>query len=252
MRRKVLLVGEGPCDIGDLAKEPAYREGREGFLQPLLRAMAGGAAELDFDGRKLTHLPKKPMGKPRAGKLQAENASQSLALASALGASALVLAFDTDKASGTPARRVERQKRLRELRASAEAGFAHAREGDPDAAAIHTAVAIPCRMIEAWALGDRAALARLLGVRPAALDYREPEDLWGDEGDPESSHPKCVWQRVTEDRVDFAQIGAAAAPAALARACPDSFPPFAADIDRALGASAQRAAKPARPRRRTR
>jgi hypothetical protein len=231
---KVLLVGEGPCDIGDLAREPAYREEREGFLQPLLRSMIGDQAELDFEGRKLVHLPRHPRGKTRAGKLQAENACRALALASALDANALVLAFDTDKTSGTRAKRVERQRRLRELRESAERGFAHARELDEDAASIQAAIAVPCRMIEAWALGDREALARLLGVSGHHLEYDAPEDLWGDEQDPDSGHPKCVWRRVTEGRIELAEIGAEAAPSALARSCPDSVPPFADDVDRAL------------------
>jgi hypothetical protein len=214
--------------------------------------MAGD--DLELDGRKLTHLPKKPLGKPRAGKLQAENASQALALASALGANALVLSFDTDKTSGTPAKRIERQRRLRELRKSAEDGFEHARAGDTEAEEIHTVIAIPCRMIETWALGDREALAALLGVQAAELDYGEPEGLWGDEDDSTSSHPKCVWRRVTGERVEFAEIGAAVAPTTLGKTCPDSFQPFAEDVERALRACRRRVptTKPARARRRTR
>jgi len=255
---KVLLIGEGPTDIGDLAIEPAHRDGRErrdGFLQPLLRTMVGGEVELELDGRKLMHLPKAPLTKHRAGKLQAENASRALALASVLGANALVLSFDTDKTPGTRAKRVERQRRLRELRASAEQGFEHTRANDADAAAIQTVLAIPCRMIEAWALGDREALANLLDISPRELDYREPEDLWGDEEDPASDHPKCVWRRVTEDRIDFSEIGAAVAPPTLAKRCPDSFPPFAEDVDRALRRCARRSPTQAavpRPRRRKR
>lgn len=234
MRCKVLLVGEGPCDIGDLAKEHTYRKGREGFLQPLLRTMASGELELEFEGRKLMHLPKHPLGKPRAGKLQAANASRALALASDLDASALVLAFDADKTPGAWAKRIERQRRLRELRKSAEAGFEHTRASDADAAAIPTVLAIPCRMIEAWALGDREALASLLEVSDEDLEYGEPEALWGDEEDPDSDHPKCVWRRVTGERLEFDEIGAKVAPSTLAKTCPDSFPPFAEDVDRAL------------------
>lgn len=234
MKCKVLLVGEGPSDIGDLAMQPAYREGREGFLQPLLRSMVDGRVELEFEGRKLVHLPKEPRSRSRAGKLQAENASRALALASALGMGALVLAFDTDKTPGTRAKRTERQKRLRELRASAESGFEHTRADDEDAVAIQTAIAVPCRMIEAWALGDREALAGLLDTPARTLEYDDPEELWGDEQDPSSDHPKCVWQRVTERRIDFAEIGAEAAPTTLAKTCPDSFPPFADDVDQAL------------------
>jgi hypothetical protein len=240
MKCKVLLVGEGPSDIGDLAVQPAYREGREGFLQPLLRSMAGEDVELEFEGRKLVHLPKEPRTMRRAGEFQAENARRALALASALEASALVLAFDADKTPGARAKRLERRKRLRELRASAEDGFAHTRAHDADAPAIQTAIAIPCRMIEAWALGDREALASLLDVPAHALDYDAPEELWGDEHDPASDHPKRVWRRVTEERVDFSEIGAAASPSTLERTCPDSFPPFAKDVDHALRGCSER------------
>jgi hypothetical protein len=216
--------------------------------------MAGGEIELELEGRKLTHLPKKPLGKPRAGKLQADNASRALAFASTLDASALVLSFDTDKTAGTSADRVERRRRLKELRASAEAGFAHTRASDADAAAISTVLAIPCRMIEAWALGDREALAKLLEASAEDLEYGEPEALWGDEEDPESDHPKCVWRRVTEEGVEFAEIGAAAAPTTLAKICPDSFPPFADDVDWALRRCAMSRPQPrgAKPRRRQR
>lgn len=243
MKCKILLVGEGTSDIGDLAIEPSHREHRErreGFLQPLLRTMVDAEVELEFDGRKLVHLPKNPLTKRRAGKLQAENASRALALASALEAQALVLSFDADKTQGTRAKRVERQRRLRELRASAELGFEHTRATDADAAAIQTAIAIPCRMIEAWALGDREALASLLDVSPRELDYGKPEDLWGDEEAPDSDHPKCVWRRVAEERIGFSEIGAEVAPPTLAKTCPDSFPPFAADVARALSHCSKR------------
>lgn len=251
MKCKILLVGEGPCDIGDLAVEPTYRKGREGFLQPLLRGMAGDQIELELDGRKLVHLPKEPRAKRRAGDLQAENASRALALASALGASALVFSCDTDKTSGIRAKRLERQRRLRELRESAEDGFAHTRALDADAAAIHTAIAIPCRMIEAWALGDREALADLLDVPSRELDYAPPEELWGDEHDPGSDHPKRVWERVTAGRIAFSEIAEATTPATLEKSCPDSFPPFARDVDRALQQCTVRRRSPGhtRPRR---
>lgn len=251
MKCKVFLVGEGPSDIGDLAKEPTYREGREGFLQPLLRSIAGDGVELEFEGRKLVHLPKRPRGRPRAGELQAENASRALAFASARDMNALVFSCDTDKSSGTRASRVERQRRLRSLRESVEEGFEHTRADDADAANIQTAIAIPCRMMEAWALGDRAALAELLEVPSAALDYRDPEDLWGDEHAEGSDHPKQVWERVTGGEIEFSDIGAAAAPAALAHTCPDSFPPFAEDVERALArcqGDAKRPRKTARKR----
>lgn len=234
MRCRVFLVGEGPDDIGDLALQPSYRTDREGFFQPLLRTMVGRRVELEFDGRKLLRLPREPLGRRSVGELQAKNAGDALAMAVAQGMNALVLTFDVDKEPGGRATRVERRRRLRELRESAEHGFAQACEHDPHAAMIPTVIAAPCRMLEAWALADRAALAELLGLPAGSLDYDQPEELWGDEKDPGSDHPKRVWRRVARDRVELAEIGAAADPETLAEECPDSFPPFAADVESAL------------------
>lgn len=230
---RVLLVGEGPTDIGDLAIEEPYRRGREGFMQPLLRSMVGTAVELEFVGRKIVHLPKTPHGR-RLKQLQADAATRALALASALEARALVLVFDADKSHGKKATRIERRRRLNELRASALDGFRAVRVDDIDAKAIHTAVAIPCRMIEAWGLADRAALSTLLGEDPASLDYGPPEGLWGDEKDPSSNHPKRVWERVTRGEVTFSAVAEQVDVATLERECPESFPPFARDVEAAL------------------
>lgn len=230
MTCRVFLVGEGPTDIGDLVELPGYRDGREGFLQPILRQMVAGRVELDFfDGRKLIRLERTRREPPHH--LQTRKAAQALALASVLGADALVFSCDVDKAHGA-ARTVERRRRLREIRDSIEAGFAHARATDPEAAHVVTAAAVPARMIEAWALADREALAELLDVDPATLDYRPPEELWGDEED--GSHPKCVWRRITDDRITHAEIGERARPRVLERACPESFSPFARDVASAL------------------
>jgi hypothetical protein len=233
MTCRVFLVGEGPTDIGDLVELPGYRDGREGFLQPILRQMVAGGVDLEFfDGRKLTELKRRARREP-PHHLQTRKAAQALALASVLGADALVFACDVDKAHGA-AKAVERRRRLRKIRESIEAGFAHARETDPEAARVLTAAAVPARMIEAWALADREALADLLDIDLATLDYRPPEELWGDEADPTSNHPKCVWRRTTEDQITHAEIGERAQPHVLERACPESFVPFARDVESAL------------------
>jgi Domain of unknown function (DUF4276) len=233
MTCRVFLVGEGPTDIGDLVELPGYRSGGEGFLQPILRQMVAGGVDLDFfDGRKLTEL-KRLTRRDAPHHLQTRKAAQALALASVLDADALVFACDLDKSHGA-AKAVERRRRLREIRKSIEAGFAHARETDPEAARVLTAAAVPARMIEAWALADREALAELAGIDTASLDYRPPEELWGAEDDPTSNHPKCVWRRVTRDQLTHAEIGERARPHVLERACPESFVPFARDVKSAL------------------
>jgi len=233
MTCRVFLVGEGPTDIGDLVELPSYRHGREGFLQPILRQMVAGRVELDFfDGRKLTELKQRTRRDP-PHHLQTRKAAQALALATVLGADALVFACDVDKAHGA-ARPVERRRRLREIRDSIEDGFAHARATDPDAARVLTAAAVPARMIEAWALADREMLADLLDETAVTFDYRPPEDLWGDEDNPDSNHPKCVWRRITADRITHSEIGERARPRVLERTCPESFAPFARDVESAL------------------
>lgn len=112
MTCRVFLVGEGPTDIGDLVELPGYRDGREGFLQPILRQMVAGGVHLEFfDGRKLTELKRRAKKEP-PHHLQTRKAAQALALASVLGADALVFACDVDKAHGA-AKPVERRRRPR-------------------------------------------------------------------------------------------------------------------------------------------
>src|SRR5512140_1160457 len=233
MTCRVFLVGEGPTDIGDLVELPGYRQGEEGFLQPSLRHRVAGTVELKFfDGRKLSRMEKALKREPNR-ELQTRKAAQALALASVLGADVLVFACDVDKAHGT-ATAAERRRRLREIRTSIDAGFAYAREIDADAERVLTVSAVPSRMIEAWALADREALAALLEVPVASLDYRRPEELWGDEEDPASNHPKCVWHRVIERRHSHAEIAECCRPRVLERECPESFVPFARDVDDAM------------------
>jgi hypothetical protein len=193
-----------------------------------------GDRDLDFfDGRKLTSLVAPTLKKLPAHWLQRRKASQALALATFFGADALVFSCDIDKGHGKHSDH-ERRKRLEQIRQSIREGFQHACANDADATRVLTAVAVPARMIEAWALGDREALADQLGVEAGTLDYNPPEELWGDGRDPYSNHPKCTWSRVTDGNLTLAEIGDAADPGVLRDSCPDSFSPFAADVDAAM------------------
>jgi hypothetical protein len=95
---KVFLVGEGPSDIGDLAYLSQYRDRQEGFLQPLLRTLAGLETALAFDGRKMATLPRDPVR--GTGRLRATKAAQALALAQQSGAAVLVFTRDLDREQG--------------------------------------------------------------------------------------------------------------------------------------------------------
>ncbi len=227
---RIFLAGEGVSDIGDLAADPIWRKGREGFLQPLVRTMLGDK-KLSFDGIKLTNLPRRERGVQSVKELQARNAEKALAFAAARDFDALVFSCDVDKSLGQRASASESRKRLSAQRRSVEHGFGVVRRTIAEAHNVKTAIAIPCRMIEAWALADRKALARLVGATVDTLSYRPVEELWGDEHDPGSDHPKNVWARITRRQVEFAEIGAEASPTTMREACPESFPPFLADID---------------------
>jgi hypothetical protein len=114
------------------------------------------------------------------------------------------------------------------MRSAIESGFSAVADADH----VQRVIGTPCRMIEAWALGDTAAVANVAG-RPGP--DRSPEALWGRETDPRSNHPKCVLKRAfgrDYDARDLTEIAEAARPAALERACPDSFGPFAAGVRR--------------------
>lgn len=232
----VYLVGEGPNDIGDLSGPPPYRAGREGFFQPILKTMFA-SRELAFDGLKLTSLPRLDRRPQTAHALQARNAERALALATTAQARVLVFSCDLDKSSGTSASHVERRRRLEALRDSVDRGFQATIAVNPRAREVRTAIAIPCRMIEAWALADRRALAGLLQKSPGELNYGSVEALWGTDK-AGSNHPKRIWQQVCGGRVQFADIGAVASPAALSEACPLSFPPFRCDVEAARDAVA--------------
>jgi hypothetical protein len=224
MRRcRVFLAGEGPSDIGDLSRPAGYRGDREGFLQPILRKLIGADVEVDFEGAKITTLARSKIR--TSDRLYARHASQAHVLAEVEGCTALVFCCDVDRMPGVKRSRKEARDRIAELRDSIHRGFADARRQSE--AELATVVATPCRMIEAWALGDPDALLAM-GARRAALSGMErPEDLWGDADDPASMHPKRALDRVIGRQPELAEIAEAAEPRVLSGACPLTFRPFA-------------------------
>jgi len=229
---KVFVVGEGPNDIGWLARDPRWRPRPrrrervpdEGFIPPVLRKVAREAGfELELDGRKLTSLPRTT--RRRSGEpILTRRAHQALALARVAEAEAVVFVCDVDREQGRPRSDSERRQRMDSLRAQIVAGLAH-----PDRTPAPL-IGTPSRMIEAWALGDPEALAEVAddGAEPAPA---RPEQLWGDKRDPESDYPKhtlerCLGRACTSD--DLARLAEAADLDAVAASCPESFSPFLA------------------------
>lgn len=227
---RVFLVGEGRHEIGDLAVAPPYRDGRSGFLQPVVEKLI--TTETAFDGAKVALLSKKRVSRRReALKGQVRLA---VALATNAGSDLLVFVKDLDRGSGTGRRKAAADIKgiSEEIRRGCEAQAA----GD-----FKCVPGIPCRTIEAWALGDRAAVAELCGsAKPVELpDGKAPEDLWGKPHNPSSNHPKMVLKRILGrdgTQQDLSAIAERADPKALRESCPLSFRPFAIELEEAVAA----------------
>jgi len=244
-RCKVFLVGEGSSDIGSLERIPQYRtSGRHGpgFLQPLIERIVGDDVALEFDGQKYSTILVKDLSDPDL--IQGRRARAALAIAGiTAGAKALVYLVDTDKEQGEAASDQEARRLHDALRASIEEGFERARRDDPPLGDVRTVTGVPLRMLEAWALGDPAAITAAGG--DASKVPPRPETLWGAKRNPSSNYPKHALARALgaspsdgTDADTFATLAAHADPDVIARSCPVSFGPFLADVRAALAGCA--------------
>lgn len=229
----VFIAAEGPSELGELAGAPQWRSPgrpREGYFQPTLRKLLG--EDVAFEGQKITLLGRFDAKQKLKG--HADRAAKALRLASTLveGCRVLVFAHDVDKASGEKRNATERARRVKALHEEIEAGFAAVGGADH----VLRVKATPLRMIEAWALGDAAAVQAVAGKdgEPAAIP-RHPEETWGDERDRASGHPKCVLRRALgrdPTPEDFAEVARGADIHVLRASCPASFAPFADEAER--------------------
>lgn len=188
--------------------------------------MLGGQTE--FKGRKLSLLPK---ARTRSlGDALARRGLMAALIAEQQGAELLVLVTDLDRGSGRkdrPARAIE-QKQVPIARGCGEA----------EAEVAHV-IGIACRTIEAWALGDLAAVGSIGAGRAALPPGKNPEQLWGKPRDPGSNHPKFVLARALDRRAtsdDLRRIAEQADLEQVAMSCPLSFRPFWEELEGAIGA----------------
>lgn len=218
----VFLVGEGPHDIGGLAAAPPYESGSPGFLQPVVERLLDRRTE--FSGQKVSVLGKKRF----QGLKDALARKGYIASVLAENAGAEVLVFVTDLDGGNNVR-TERQREA-EIERKTEA----VREGaNASGAQLICVAGVCCRTIEAWAMGDLAAVEAIAG-KPVELPAgKKPEDLWGKPRDPESDHPKSVLARMlgrVASQEDLNEIASRADLQAVMTNCSISFAPFAADL----------------------
>lgn len=221
---KVLFIGEGKHDIGRPEFAPRPQPAR-GVVYTLARRICPDIADESI-ALKWPDIPVLNREKKRKG--YAAKVASVLVLAGIHDCEGIVCVADQDREVG----------RLRLLEEGKERGLnAIARPR-----AVVCAVAV--ESIDAWTLGDPAALANVLG-----LDLKEIHGLYkiGDvesfyEGSGKPEHrPKAILARVAtlahvEDTTDFRERVAECADInALERACPQGFAPFARELRTAFG-----------------
>lgn len=89
-------------------------------------------------------------------------------------------------------------------------------------------VGVPLRMVEAWALGDPAAV-QSAATSGQTVPRTSPELLWGAKAESASNYPKHVLTRALGEGPNaehFAEIAVAADLDVVAQRCPVSFAPF--------------------------
>ena len=253
---KVFIAAEGPSEIGDLARSSQWRERRprEGYFQPVLRKLLGEGVQIE--GQKLTVFRRHEDAQAGKPHIHTVRAAMALALARTVeGCRVVVFAHDVDREQGTARSALERRRRVGEMHAQIEAGFASVR----DAGHILRIKATPLRMIEAWALGDPEAVKAVAGkhAKSSAIPS-EPEEAWGDKRDPESDYPKCILKRLLQrdaSAEDFADLAERSKVETLRATCPVSFAPFAdeaAAVREKLGRDPDQEATRSKPRARRR
>ena len=235
---RVLIVAEGPSEIGGLNALSGFSRtsGRnsppvvEGYIPPMLRKLLDTAVAIE--AQRVTRIGR--FETPLKG--HADRAAKALVIAATSGYSLLVFVKDVDRQPGKKKSARERKKKLSAMHAEIEKGFGRVK----DASDVVRVKATPCRMIEAWALGDADAVATVggRGANRAEVPAR-PEGIWGAEDDPKSLHPKCALRRALGREADakaLQDLASEAQPEVLKQTCPESFMPFAREVAAAADA----------------
>ena len=211
---RVLVCGEGIHDIGTTGPEQD-----DGWLQPLLRKLAGDDLEIVTVRRQQLYIDRRE--KRRLQPLPQGHGANALAckVRANLGDYDLVV-FMADADSNE--RQVWRRKRSDILN-----GFSRI-------PGVEGIACVPMSASESWLLADEGAW-REVGLRDTAELPSQPEMIWGRRNDPQSNHPHQFFRRictradVSDSRSTRVSLAVRSRIQALEARCPISFTPFAED-----------------------
>lgn len=222
---KVLVVGEGPSDVGSDGGSADGTSSGGGAIGVFVQRLIGGDEPAEVLGIRWRNLAR--YSKRGATGFEAKVAAAMLVSKKRYGCDAVVCVADRD-------RETERLGAMERGRLRGESSV----PGHP------TVCGLAVESSEAWALGDPGALAAELGVARADIERRYPkgrslEELYDHSGK-EQYRPKRLLGELLEDagREDGPEFRVALAKGAnlktLEQRCPSGFGAFAAEIRQQL------------------
>ena len=219
---RVLLVGEGPHDIGQRewsVREKAYVD-LPGWLHTAIEKLRISGQEVVIEALRKSELVL--IGRQRRAMMPLPKGHGERALAAAFRAASGkydVVVFMTDADTREAAIWKQHHDDIAD-------GF---RRGPRGPAAV---VCLPKSASESWILADPNAW-RALGIADLSVLPSKPEDIWGDRHDPASHHPKHAFERAARNadlsgdgRGQRVAVMEASDPITVAAACPVSFLSF--------------------------
>lgn len=222
MTIRVMILGEGPTDVGTEDGDGNWLEG----CIPQLIKKVNPQVSLEFVPIKKNSFSIVTLPKNGKKKFQGHGKNiQKLIIYSQLRKIQYdLIAYygDTDKESGTKNTPLQAQRASSEAYQQAHDAFDFFQK---DGFAV-----IPLRMLESWLLADEQSFHITFGERISLPTH--PELLWGDKHDPNSDYPKHALQRIlrdlnsSSDRQTFCNLVQNIEIITLLQKCPISFPPF--------------------------
>ena len=221
MTIKVLILGEGPTDVGKLNSSGQWEAG----CVLTLIGKINEKIKLNFFPVQKNALPK-TLAKSDQKKFEGHGKNiQKLIFYSILNKIShdLVVYFgDTDKESRTKNTPVQAKHASQQAYRQAYDALNHfGKKGF---------AIIPLRMLESWLLADETSFEKSFGSKLKLPN--NPEFLWGDKHDPGSNYPKHVLEKVLNDfgsscsNEVFCDLMQNIDLAKLYDNCPISIPPF--------------------------